>query len=65
MDIYDRFLNDLMSSPTIHKVYNEYIIKDITFKEWVVGMVDNLYCSYTLNDTDYCKNPLRYTKSAK
>lgn len=33
---------ELMKSDKIQKLYDEYIIKDITFKEWISGRIDLL-----------------------
>ena len=40
MDKYDELITKMIDNPPIQKIYNDYIIKDITYKEWVVGMVD-------------------------
>ena len=42
-DKYDILVEKMLESSDIQRLYNEYIIKDITFKEWVVGMIDSLY----------------------
>jgi len=39
---YDELIKKLMESKTIKELYEKYIIKDITFKEWVVGYADDL-----------------------
>ena len=43
MDKYDELITKMMDSPPIQETYNDYIIKDITYKEWVVGMVDGRF----------------------
>lgn len=42
VDKYDELINRLMESGKIQTTYDNYIIKDITLKEWIVGMVDQL-----------------------
>jgi hypothetical protein len=39
---YDEIIDRLLKSEEIKKLYDEYIIKDITFKEWVIGHVDSI-----------------------
>jgi hypothetical protein len=41
-DQYDKLINGLLESDRIKKIYDEYIIKDITFKEWVIGYTDDM-----------------------
>jgi len=41
-DEYDEMLERLLKTKTIQDMYDEFIIKDITFKEWVVGNLDEL-----------------------
>lgn len=43
MDKYDELIKRLLESEDIQNLYNGYVIKDITFKEWVVGMIDETY----------------------
>lgn len=43
MNKYNMFIKKLIESENIQKLYKDYIIKDITFKEWVVGMVDEIH----------------------
>jgi len=43
MNKYDELLQKLMESERIQNTYNNYIIKDITFKEWVEGCLDELH----------------------
>lgn len=42
MNKYDELIKKLMETPDIQSTYEMCIIKDITFKEWVVGHVDDL-----------------------
>jgi hypothetical protein len=43
MDKYDELIKRSLESETIRELYDNYIIKDITFKEWVEGNIDDLY----------------------
>ena len=43
MDPYDELVKRLLEADDIKKMYDEYIIKDITFKEWVIGQIDKTY----------------------
>jgi len=40
MDTYDQLLEAMLESEKIRKMYDEYIVKDITFREWVVDHLD-------------------------
>ena len=48
MDKYDELIKKLMESKTIKELYENYIVKDITFKEWVIDYADNLLMKGTL-----------------
>jgi len=48
MDEYDTIMSECLKSDKIKKDYDDYIIKDITFKEFVQGHVDDL-CFIYLN----------------
>ncbi len=41
-DIYDELIDRLLKSEEIKKLYDSFIIKDITFREWVIGHTDDL-----------------------
>lgn len=47
-NMYDQMLKRCLESDKIRKIYDEYIIKDITFKEWVIGNVDDVCFKYSL-----------------
>ena len=52
MDKYDKcdeLIKGMIDSPEIQELYNNCIVKDITLKEWVVGMVH--YC-HGINSED-------------
>lgn len=49
MDKYDELIKGMIDSSEIQELYNTCIIKDITLKEWIVGMID--YC-YDINSED-------------
>ena len=40
IEIYDKLINHCLTDNIIKETYDLYIIKDITFKEWVIGMLD-------------------------
>ena len=52
MEEYNELIERLMESPNIQGLYDSYIIKDITFKEWVVGMVDDVYMTKNVKKSD-------------
>ena len=54
MDKYDELIRQLMENPELQTTYDTCIIKDITFKEWVVGHVDDLLM----------KRPIRHAEIA-
>ena len=47
MDKYDELITKMMDDPPIQELYDNCIIKDITYKEWVVGMVDRCFRANT------------------
>jgi hypothetical protein len=42
MDKYDELIDRFMNNGEIKRIYDNYIIDEITFKEWVDGHVDDL-----------------------
>jgi len=52
MDKYSELIKRMIDSPEIQKIYNNCIVKDITLKEWIAGMVD--YC-HNINSEDNIK----------
>ena len=41
--MYEYIIDALMESEEIQKLYEDNIIKDITFREWVKGCVDRIH----------------------
>ena len=52
MDKYNELIKRIINSPEVQELYNTCIVKDITFKEWIVGMID--YC-HNINSEDNIK----------
>ena len=42
MDKYDELLNRMLEAKSFRDTYDECIVKDITFKEWVQGTLDDI-----------------------
>lgn len=42
MDKYDELIKRMLESEAIQQIYEEFIVKDITFKEFVIGRVDDM-----------------------
>lgn len=47
MDKYDELVKKMMDSPSIQKMYDDCIIRDISYKEWILGMVDRSFSANT------------------
>jgi hypothetical protein len=43
MDKYTELIDNLVESEDARKIYDNYIVKYITYKEWIIGMVDNVF----------------------
>ncbi len=46
MDAYDELINRMLNDPDTKANYEKYIIKDITFEEWVTGACDDILFLY-------------------
>jgi len=57
-DEYNTLIERMLASSEIQKLYDEFIIKDITFKEWVVGTIDDLYMRQRTYDANHALGSL-------
>ena len=46
-EVYDKLVEYMLKDTKTKENYEKYVIKDITFKEWIVGCIDDHLFSYS------------------